>query len=264
VAVHNGWQHCPAGVVLTPGSSLLAAVYPSAEAHLLLLLPLQVNKERLFGFVAYSEDQLLVGPAHATAPSPPAAATEPGPLAPPAARAPESDQQQAPADGTPAAAGEGTEPPAGASSPLVQAVEGAVAAVSAAITAASDKIKEVAAGPVTEDSASEVAAQADASASASAATPPCQPELPKRRLFFHFKEVAGQHLLKPGDEVVFVLHTNMKTGELNAQRVRRTKEGPELPPEPGERRRQVSQVPFHAACCPAWMSVWMCNCAEGL
>lgn len=37
-------------------------------------------------------------------------------------------------------------------------------------------------------------------------------------------------MLKPGDEVVFVLHSNLKTGELNAQRVRRTKEGPELPP----------------------------------
>lgn len=46
-------------------------------------------------------------------------------------------------------------------------------------------------------------------------------------------QVAGQYILKQGDEVQFVIHTNLKSGELNAQRVRRTKEGPELP-EPGK------------------------------
>lgn len=50
-------------------------------------------------------------------------------------------------------------------------------------------------------------------------------------------QVSGQHVLKPGDEVAFVLHSNLKSGELNAQRVRRTKEGPELPPEPGAHLR---------------------------
>ena len=45
--------------------------------------------------------------------------------------------------------------------------------------------------------------------------------------------MAGQYLLKQGDEVAFVLHTNLKSGELNAQRVRRTKEAPEPPPAPG-------------------------------
>jgi len=47
-------------------------------------------------------------------------------------------------------------------------------------------------------------------------------------------QVAGQYILKQGDEVAFVLHTNLKSGELNAQRVRRTKEAPEPPPAPGE------------------------------
>lgn len=47
--------------------------------------------------------------------------------------------------------------------------------------------------------------------------------------------MAGQYILKQGDEVAFVLHTNLKSGELNAQRVRRTKEAPEPPPAPGER-----------------------------
>ena len=54
-------------------------------------------------------------------------------------------------------------------------------------------------------------------------TPPCS----------HAPQVTGQYILKPGDEVVFVLHTNLKNGELNAQRVRRTKEGPELSPPGG-------------------------------
>ena len=34
-------------------------------------------------------------------------------------------------------------------------------------------------------------------------------------------------MLKAGDEAEFTLHSNLKTGEFNAHRVRRTKEGPE-------------------------------------
>lgn len=40
-------------------------------------------------------------------------------------------------------------------------------------------------------------------------------------------QVTGNVSLKLGDEVSFVPHSHMKTGELNAQRVRRTKEAPE-------------------------------------
>lgn len=49
-------------------------------------------------------------------------------------------------------------------------------------------------------------------------------------------QVVGNVALKPGDEVAFVPHTHTKTGELNAQRVRRTKEGPPdwTPPKTGK------------------------------
>lgn len=70
----------------------------------------------------------------------------------------------------------------------------------------------------------------------------CQPH-PPSPTYLPF-QVSGQYILKPGDEVVFVMHTNLKSGELNAQRVRRTKEGPELP-EPGE-----GSVPTHRASSP--------------
>lgn len=53
-------------------------------------------------------------------------------------------------------------------------------------------------------------------------------------------QVAGQYILKQGDEVAFVLHTNLKSGELNGQRVRRTKEAPEPPPAPGERSQKAA------------------------
>lgn len=49
------------------------------------------------------------------------------------------------------------------------------------------------------------------------------------RVFFHFSEVGGGILLKPGDEVAFILHSNLKNGELNAARVKRTKVGPDAP-----------------------------------
>ncbi len=46
--------------------------------------------------------------------------------------------------------------------------------------------------------------------------------------------MVGGAQLKPGDEVSFVLHTHTKTGELNAQRVKLTKEAPEGLPPPGK------------------------------
>ena len=49
--------------------------------------------------------------------------------------------------------------------------------------------------------------------------------------------------LRAGDEVAFVLHTHTKTGELNAQRVSRTKEAPEGFQLPGKEL---------AACLLAW------------
>jgi cold shock CspA family protein len=49
------------------------------------------------------------------------------------------------------------------------------------------------------------------------------------RIFFHFSEVGGGVTLKPGDEVAFILHSNLKNGELNAARVKRTKAGPDAP-----------------------------------
>jgi cold shock CspA family protein len=50
------------------------------------------------------------------------------------------------------------------------------------------------------------------------------------RVFFHFSEVSGSLILKAGDEVAFILHTNLKNGELNAARVKRTKVCPEAAP----------------------------------
>jgi len=47
------------------------------------------------------------------------------------------------------------------------------------------------------------------------------------RIFFHFSEVGGGITLKSGDEVTFILHSNLKNGELNAARVKRTKIGPD-------------------------------------
>ncbi len=51
----------------------------------------------------------------------------------------------------------------------------------------------------------------------------------RHRVFFHFTEVGGGLILKPGDEVAFVLHSNLKNGELNAARVKRTKASPDAP-----------------------------------
>ena len=53
----------------------------------------------------------------------------------------------------------------------------------------------------------------------------------KRRVFFHFSEVIGGISLKVGDEVAFVLHSNLKNGEVNAARIRRTKAAPQPPPQ---------------------------------
>ena len=66
--------------------------------------------------------------------------------------------------------------------------------------------------------------------------------------------MAGQYILKAGDEVQFVMHTNLKSGELNAQRVRRTKEGPELPPTPGApaaAAAAAASMPASLSCSPA-------------
>jgi hypothetical protein len=46
--------------------------------------------------------------------------------------------------------------------------------------------------------------------------------------------VVGGVVLRARDEVEFVLHVNLKTGEPNAARVRRMREAPDLPPKPGE------------------------------
>ncbi len=51
----------------------------------------------------------------------------------------------------------------------------------------------------------------------------------RNRVFFHFSEVNGGIVLKPGDEVAFILHSNLKNGELNAARVKRTKASPDVP-----------------------------------
>ncbi len=55
-----------------------------------------------------------------------------------------------------------------------------------------------------------------------------------RRVFFHFSEVAGGLALRVGDEVAFILHSNLKNGELNAARVRRTKAAPDPPAKPAK------------------------------
>ena len=81
----------------------------------------------------------------------------------------------------------------------------------------------------------------------SSARSPWCPHPPAVPLPLRYRQVAGQYILKPGDEVAFVLHTNLKSGELNAQRVRRTKEGPELP-EPGARRVLLLPAGLGAAC----------------
>ena len=45
----------------------------------------------------------------------------------------------------------------------------------------------------------------------------------RSRIFFHFKEVIGGIVLKKGDEITFNLHTNARTGDYNAVKVRRAK-----------------------------------------
>ena len=52
------------------------------------------------------------------------------------------------------------------------------------------------------------------------------------RTFFHFSEVVGAVLLRAGDEVAFIMHTNLKNGELNACRVKRTRAAPITPDPP--------------------------------
>jgi cold shock CspA family protein len=45
----------------------------------------------------------------------------------------------------------------------------------------------------------------------------------RSRIFFHFKEIIGGIVLKKGDEITFNLHTNARTGDYNAVKVRRAK-----------------------------------------
>lgn len=78
-------------------------------------------------------------------------------------------------------------------------------------------------------------------------------EKKSRRVFFHFSEVNGGLVLRAGDEVSFVLHSNLKTGELNAARVKCTKASPETPvrhstnsssnKEPTEARTPTARTP---------------------
>ncbi|KAL4429026.1 hypothetical protein ABPG77_006065 [Micractinium sp. CCAP 211/92] len=159
-------------------------------------LVVQVNKERQFGFISFGEDQMLV----------------PGPPSTPAASS-SAESEAAPAgeEAAPAAAASDT-----AGQPAAAGPEGAPATGPA--EAGAEGGREGPSAPASEPAAPAL---------------PAAPSAKRSRIFFHFKEVSGQYILKPGDEVVFVMHTNLKSGELNAQRVRRTKEGPELPePEP--------------------------------
>ncbi|KAL4440355.1 hypothetical protein ABPG75_003356 [Micractinium tetrahymenae] len=243
-------------------------------------LVVQVNKERQFGFISYGEDQLLPpGPASspaagssadseaATAPAEgaPAAAEGAAPAgdaAPPAAEGelaaqPAATRAEGAAAAAPTAAGaEG----AGEAAPAPAAEPAAPAPPPAKRTRIFFHFKEVRALQAGHWHIwhGSLACLADCTARCVAHRPrPCLPlplsvpTLPLCPLCAAgpcshtclSAQVSGQYILKPGDEVVFVLHTNLKSGELNAQRVRRTKEGPELPePEPAPKPAPVPAV----------------------
>ncbi|PSC71991.1 Cold shock domain-containing [Micractinium conductrix] len=192
----------------------------------------QVNKERQFGFISYGEDQLLPpGPLHAPTPAEAeagesgAATAEPSLVSEPTMP---TAEPSAAAEAAPAA--DAPTPAAAEAAPVAEAAAAAAEEEEAKPAADAKPAPEAAAASA--EGAGEAPAPAAAGEDKAAAAEQAKAAAKKTRIFFHFKEVTGQHILKPGDEVVFVLHTNLKSGELNAQRVRRTKEGPELPPAP--------------------------------
>lgn len=92
-----------------------------------------------------------------------------------------------------------------------------------------------------EDGGAEAAMSAKGSGEAGGDAPPGLQQPPeKQRIFFHFNEVAGNVALKPDDEVLFVLHTNLKNGEINACRVKRTKEAPEPVERPLKPKKEAA------------------------
>jgi hypothetical protein len=118
----------------------------------------QVNRERQFGFIAYSEDSLFEAAGSAAASAAPAG-------------------KAAPAASSPAAAD--------GAAPAAQAVSEEVVAVPVAPAVEEAAPYEAAEG----STAGEAAADGGESGGAGAAAPPAPAsEQPKKRLFFHFKE----------------------------------------------------------------------------